>query len=218
MTTLDLSRPVLLVPSTPNVDTILDGIVHLHAHCILHDHTLATFHPPLSHSKMSSYWSTRLAQVGQGARHIIVQLLPITSRTADTPLPIFAADNPTPIPAPAVEIDGEKYEVAGVVSLWKPESETGPHRGEVEKLFTSPNHRRKGVARNVMRELERVARQNGRWSLLLDTIVDSDAEYVYPRLGYDKVGVVKAHGYSPEDGRLVDELFFSKDLRNSQPL
>jgi len=69
-----------------------------------------------------------------------------------------------------------------------------------------------------MRELERVARQNGRWSLLLDTIVDSDAEYVYPRLGYDKVGVVKAHGYSPEDGRLVDELFFSKDLRNSQPL
>lgn len=130
--------------------------------------------------------------------------------------PIFAADDSSaPVSAPTVLLSGSEheYEVAGVVSLDKPDAETGPFRAEVQKLFTSPNHRRKGVARTVMGELERCARADGRWSLLLDTTVGTDAEGVYPRFGYERMGVVKGYGISPVDGELVDEVWFWKDLR-----
>ncbi|KAJ9662899.1 hypothetical protein H2198_001127 [Neophaeococcomyces mojaviensis] len=218
MDTINPNKPLLLTASAPEAETIIEGIAHLHAHCILHDHTLATFLPPLSFAKMTSYWSDRLSQVSTGHRHIIVQLLPISTRTANTPPSVFTADSETSASAPEIDIGGEKFEVAGVVSLHKPESETGPFRGEVEKLFTSPNHRRKGVARTIMRELEMVAVRDDRWSLLLDTTVGTEAENVYPRLGYTRMGVVKAYGISPEDGQLVDEVWFWKDLRSSEPI
>lgn len=218
-TNIDPSMALLLTPSTPNVETILSGIVHVHAQCILHDGTLVTFLPPLSYPKMLAYWRSRLEEVSQKSRHIIINLQPVSSRTAVVPnIPLFAADiDPSPA-TPVISISGVDYEVGGVVSLYKPESETGPFRAELEKLFTSPSHRRKGIARLIIRELERVAREDGRWSILLGTIVGTEAEDVYARLGYRLMGVVKEYGISPIDGGLVDASWFSKDLRSSTPL
>lgn len=51
---------------------------------------------------------------------------------------------------------------------------------------------------------------------MLDTIIGSAAEFVYPKFGWIEVGRVPKYGISPEDGRLVDELFFYKDLRNTE--
>lgn len=110
-----------------------------------------------------------------------------------------------------------KFEVAGLVALNKPVTETGPFRGEVEKLLVSPNHRQKGIARRLMAELERVALEEGRWSLTLDTEVGSPAEFVYPKLGYIPIGIVPQHGYSPVKGKLCDELFFYKTLKKQTP-
>lgn len=122
--------------------------------------------------------------------------------------------------------------VAGVVTLLMPASETGPFRSYVEKLMVSPDHRRKGIARILILKLEEIAREKERWLLvshkdfwisfcwvltdwqMLDTEIGSPAEHVYPRLGYTKVGIVPRYGISPKDGRLVDELFFYKDLRD----
>lgn len=218
MTTLDPSKPVLFTPTTPHKDALLAGVVHLHAHCILRDGTLATYLPPLSQPKMLSYWQSRLDQVAKGQRHIIISLQPTSSRTTSVPDPIFTVEGDVPVPAPTISIGGATYEVAGLVSLWKPEAETGPFRGEVEKLFSSPNHRRKGVARIVMKELETLARQDGRWNLLLGTIVGSDAEYVYPKLGYSWMGEVKDYGIDPRDRKLVDAVWFKKDLRHPTEL
>ena len=64
--------------------------------------------------------------------------------------------------------------------------------------------------------LESVAAEIGRWSLLLDTTVGSDAEHVYPRLGYERVGFLKEYGYHPHDGHLVDEVWYWKDLRKTK--
>lgn len=147
--------------------------------------------------------------------------MPVSCRTTDSrdvAAVVFAADSEDAVSAPTVNIAGEDFEVAGVVSLSKPLSETGPFRGIVEKLFTSPMHRRKGVARMVMRELERLARQDRRWSLMLDTEVGSEAEGVYPRLGYTRMGVVETYGISPKTRELVDEVWFWKDLRKSAEL
>lgn len=168
---------------------------------------------------MLAYWRARLEEVSKKSRHIIINLQPVSSRTATIPdIPLFAADeNQSPI-IPVISVSGVDCEVAGVVSLHEPESETGPFRAELEKLFTSPNHRRKGIARLIIRELERVAREDGRWSILLGTIVGTEAEDVYARLGYRLMGVVRDYGISPIDRGLVDASWFSKDLRSSAPL
>ena len=117
-----------------------------------------------------------------------------------------------------IPINGIDHEVAGVVVLAKPDAETGPFRGEIQKFFASPNHRQKGVGKALMRELERLARGDGRWSLLLDTTVGTAAEHVYPKLGWKRLGVVEAYGINPLDGRLVDEVWYWKDLRKSAEL
>ncbi|KAI4284533.1 MAG: hypothetical protein L6R38_001356 [Xanthoria sp. 2 TBL-2021] len=77
-------------------------------------------------------------------------------------------------------------DVTGVVMLWKPEAETGPFRAMVEKLLVSPDWRRKGVGRALMKDLEDVALEKGKTLLMLDTETGSPAENFYPGLGYVK--------------------------------
>lgn len=211
------SKLLLLTRTTQHVDVIIAGIAYLHAHCILYDGTLATYLPPLSFAKLIGFWIRNLEEVEAGRRHIVVQLMAVSSRTANTEGAVFAADESgqKTVPAPTLEIDGLDYEVAGVVSLYMPETETGPFRGLIEKLFASPNHRRKGVARAVMERLEQAAWKDGRWNLMLDTIVGTDAEEVYPRLGYVKVGAVSDYGIHPKTRELVNEVWFWKDLRKT---
>jgi GNAT superfamily N-acetyltransferase len=115
---------------------LLPSIASLHMACILHDHTLATFLPPLSHSKVLKMWQGWAADVERGSRFIIMVLAPLDSASSSA-------------------------EVAGVVMLNMPFVETRPFRAEVLKLFTSPNHRRKGIAKRLMVKLEEVARKEG---------------------------------------------------------
>lgn len=53
--------------------------------------------------------------------------------------------------------------VAGVVSLFMPDTETGKHRSEVGRLLVSPDFRKRGLARSLMGLLEEEARDRGRW-------------------------------------------------------
>ena len=57
-------------------------------------------------------------------------------------------------------------ELAGVVSLGFPDTETGKHRSEVGRLLVSREFRKRGVARRMMEELEVVAREKGRWMMV----------------------------------------------------
>jgi hypothetical protein len=49
----------------------------------------------------------------------------------------------------------------------------------------------------------------------LDTEAGSVAEGIYPRLDYTRLGAIPGYGLSPRDGRLVDEVFFYKDLKKT---
>ncbi|KIW90941.1 uncharacterized protein Z519_08724 [Cladophialophora bantiana CBS 173.52] len=223
----------VMTESVADISAIIDGIVHVHASCILDDGTLATFLPPLSHFQLYQWWDQRVSEISRGERQIIVCLSNVKDRTTEKDVsapwndegrtwPVIRStsssisqDSPTPGTANSTETE---LEVSGVVSLATPFSQTGPFRGLVEKLFVSPLHRRRGIAKQMMAKLESVAMGLGRWSLMLDTVVGSEAEHVYPRLGYEKVGFVKEYGYSPVDGRLVDEVWFWKDLRKMKRL
>ncbi len=198
----------LLSPSFPHLSTILDGAAYIHASCILHDNTMATFLPPLSHAQMYQHWDSLLAETSSGGRLIIIYLSPISSRT-----PGLEIKSPfSPRTWPVLEA-AESLEVSGIISLSLPTSQTGPFRGLVQKLFVSPLHRRKHIATRLVAELEARALELGRWNLMLDTIAGTPAEAMYSKHGWERLGMVRDYGYSPEDGSLVDEVFFWKDLR-----
>ncbi|KAL2408020.1 hypothetical protein ABEF95_003529 [Exophiala dermatitidis] len=213
-----------ITSNTPAIETILDGIVHVHASCILVDGTMATFLPPLDHATIYGYWQDRLKEVERGNRYIVVFLSEVSSRTP-TPeneikppfenegrqWPVIATSSVNETSSTPVDL-----EVSGVVSLSTSTSQTGPFRALVEKLFVSPLHRRKGIARAIMFKLEQVALDHGCWNLMLDTTVGTEAELVYPRLAYTRLGVVPEYGYSPKDGSLKDEVWFWKDLRKTR--
>lgn len=189
---------------------MLESVVLIHAACILYDHTMASFIPPLSFERMATHWHDLAKDVKHNQRIILVYVSKVSSRTPTA----TNIDSPFPDhPWRSLPFD-EDLEVSGVVTLAYPDSETGPFRGMVGKLFVSPLHRRKRIATRLLAALEKEALRLGKWSLLLDTTVGTPAEHVYPRLGYEKLGVIREYGLSPVDGKsLLDEVFYCKDLR-----
>ncbi|RMZ89216.1 hypothetical protein DV736_g3545, partial [Chaetothyriales sp. CBS 134916] len=173
--------------STPGVSDIIESIVLIHAACILNDKTLVTFLPPLSHSQITKSWQDLLEQTrNQQSRLILVSVSKIADRSSAGPLKAespFKGHSWPVLPAKNSNSDNEDLEISGVVSLYNPESQTGPFRGLVQRLLISPFHRRKGIATKLVAELEKRALAMGRWSLMLDTEAGSPAELVYPRLG-----------------------------------
>ena len=51
---------------------------------------------------------------------------------------------------------------------------------------------------------------------MLDTTIGLPADDVYPKLGYKAYGVIPRYGISPNDGKLVDERMYYKDLRDEE--
>ena len=101
--------------------------------------------------------------------------------------------------------------VVGTVQLQPSWAPNQPHRADVAKLIVHRRARGKGVARALMRELERYAIEEGFTLLLLDTCKDSVAERLYSSTGWTRVGVVPNFALNP-DGSLCDTVFFYKQL------
>lgn len=49
---------------------------------------------------------------------------------------------------------------------------------------------------------------------MLDTTIGFGAEHFYPKVGYKEVGIVPRFGIDPWTGKLRDEIWFYKDLRD----
>jgi ribosomal protein S18 acetylase RimI-like enzyme len=75
-----------------------------------------------------------------------------------------------------------------------------PHRGEIAKMMTRVSHRGHGIARAVMVEAERIARERGRTLLTLDTAEDEGAGAFYEKLGFLKAGVIPDYAFKPHGG------------------
>jgi GNAT superfamily N-acetyltransferase len=91
---------------------------------------------------------------------------------------------------------------------WAPNQ---PHRADVAKLIVHRRGRGHGIARALMRELERYARDERFTLLLLDTCKGSAAERLYTSLDWVRVGEVPKFALNP-DGSLCDTVFFYKQL------
>jgi ribosomal protein S18 acetylase RimI-like enzyme len=87
------------------------------------------------------------------------------------------------------------------------------HRCEVVKLMVHPDARRRGIARALMIALEKVAREEGRTLLTLDTWTGSAAESLYRSLGYVTLGVIPRYARASLTPELLPATFMYKELR-----
>jgi GNAT superfamily N-acetyltransferase len=91
-------------------------------------------------------------------------------------------------------------ELVGTVTLLLDCPPNQPHRGEIAKMMTRVRHRGRGVARALMIEAERIARERGRTLLTLDTAEEEGAGPFYEKLGYTRAGVIPDYAYKPHGG------------------
>jgi len=86
-----------------------------------------------------------------------------------------------------------------------------PHRAEIAKLLVHRSARKRGIAQLLMEHAESEARAAGKTLLVLDAVTGGDAERLYVRLGWTRVGVIPGYALYP-DRRPCDTTIFWKAL------
>jgi GNAT superfamily N-acetyltransferase len=89
--------------------------------------------------------------------------------------------------------------VCGTVQLVLDQPENQPHRAELSKMLVHRRARRQGLGAALMRAAEATARECGKTLLVLDTASD-DAERLYERMGWVRVGVIPGYALLPYGG------------------
>ena len=98
--------------------------------------------------------------------------------------------------------------IVGTVQVLLSMPENQPHRGEIAKLLVHPRARRQGVAAALMDAADEAARAAGKSLLVLDTVTGGDAERLYPRLGWQRCGVIPDYALWPRGGFCGTTVFY----------
>jgi GNAT superfamily N-acetyltransferase len=106
--------------------------------------------------------------------------------------------------------EDETGRIVGTVQMVTALPENQPHRADIAKLLVSPRARRGGIGHKLMAAIEQAARDERRTVLVLDT-ASNDAERLYERLGWQRVGVIPKYALMP-NGDLCATTFFYKHL------
>jgi GNAT superfamily N-acetyltransferase len=107
----------------------------------------------------------------------------------------------------AAKLDGR---IVGTVQLGIDMPPNQPHRGDIKKLLTHRSARGRGIGAALMERAEQEAQARGRTLLVLDT-AGSEAERLYVRSGWQRVGVVPDYAMWPGGG-FCDTTFYWKKL------
>lgn len=100
--------------------------------------------------------------------------------------------------------------VVGTVQLILAQPDNQPHRADLAKLQVHRRARRQGLAERLMREAEPLARDHGKSLLVLDTVTGSDADRLYTRLGWQRVGEVPGYALWPRGGECPTTFFWKR--------
>lgn len=101
--------------------------------------------------------------------------------------------------------------IVGTVQLILALPDNQPHRADIAKMLVHRRARRRGIAQQLMAAVDDVARSEGRSVLVLDTVTGGDAERLYQRGGWQRVGSVPNYALMP-DGAFCGTTFFYKQL------
>jgi GNAT superfamily N-acetyltransferase len=107
--------------------------------------------------------------------------------------------------------ENEARRIVGTVQLVIDQPENQPHRADVAKMLVCREARRQGVAGSLMAAVDDAAREARKSVLVLDTVTGGDAERLYERAGWQRVGVIPNYALMP-DGEFCATTFFHKQL------
>ena len=105
------------------------------------------------------------------------------------------------------KLDGR---IVGTVQLGLDTPPNQPHRGDIKKLLVHRAARNHGIGAALMARAEQEAKTRGRSLLVLDT-ASGEAERLYVRTGWQRVGMVPDYAMWPAGG-FCDTTFFWKKL------
>jgi len=100
--------------------------------------------------------------------------------------------------------------VCGTVQLVFATPENQPHRADVSKMLVHRRARKQGLGAALMRAAEQTARECGKTLLVLDT-ASGDAERLYERMGWVRLGVIPGYALLPNGG-LCDTTVYYRTL------
>jgi GNAT superfamily N-acetyltransferase len=100
--------------------------------------------------------------------------------------------------------------IIGTVQLILDLPENQPHRADLSKMLVHRRARRRGVGAAMLRAAEELAREHGKSLLVLDT-ASAEAERLYARLGWERVGAIPDYALLPGGG-LCDTTFYYRRL------
>ena len=107
--------------------------------------------------------------------------------------------------------DSASRKPVGTVQILLAQPENQPHRADISKMLVHSRARGRGVGALLMRAAEDSARTLGKTLLVLDTVTGTDAERLYLRLGWRKVGEIPGYALWP-DGRPCPTTYYYKPL------
>ena len=108
----------------------------------------------------------------------------------------------------AAFLDSKLVGTVQIVFPWPPNQ---PHRADIAKLLVARPARKQGVAQRLMEHAEEASRLAGKTLLVLDTVTGDNAERLYTRMGWTRVGVIPNYALFP-DGSWCDTTIFWKQL------
>ena len=86
--------------------------------------------------------------------------------------------------------------------------ENQPHRADLSKMLVHRRVRRQGLAAALLSAAEATARECGKTLLVLDAVTGGDAERLYERLGWQRVGVIPGYALFPQGGLCSTTVFY----------
>jgi GNAT superfamily N-acetyltransferase len=101
--------------------------------------------------------------------------------------------------------------IIGTVQMIVSQPDNQPHRADIAKMLVHRSARRRGVAQRLMAAIDDAARAEGKSVLVLDTVTGGDAERLYARAGWQRVGTIPDYALMP-DGQFCGTTLFYKHL------
>jgi GNAT superfamily N-acetyltransferase len=111
--------------------------------------------------------------------------------------------------ARAVLVAEDRSGILGTVQIVLDQPENQPHRADISKMLVHRRARRRGIGAALMHAAEAVARECGKSLLVLDT-ASGDAERLYARHGWIRVGVIPDYALWPAGGFCDTSVFYRK--------
>ena len=98
--------------------------------------------------------------------------------------------------------------IVGTVQLVLDQPENQPHRADLSKMLVHRRARRQGLGAALLQAAEQTARDCGKTLLVLDTNEGSDAERLYARMGWVRVGTIPDYSVQPRGGLRGTTVFY----------